>query len=217
MQSEACQLPVDAHSLMQSPLDCRGKPSARKHLHFHCQIQNPLSSHITTTFSEIIAKQQQQQQTKSLIDFQTMPLIVSRRTTTSQDLIVLLRASKELIINTHLLHKPFQDWNDWQPAALECCQSFMKNQNHAGCPHLRLITPALCHFTLGKWTKSFCYWFPLIQGVSHYKAAFYLNANKFSGWIIWSAKFHSQLSKSLLTNNKVWCIKTSLLYNLVAT
>lgn len=61
IQSEACHLPADARSLMQSPPVLRGQvheASAQNFAHF-CQSQDPLSSHITSAFPAITAKQQQ--------------------------------------------------------------------------------------------------------------------------------------------------------------
>lgn len=94
IQSEACHLPADARSLMQSPPVLRGQvheASAQNFARFR-QSQDPLSSHVKSTFPANTAKRQQKQNRPN---FRAMLLFISRRRETCQEFTGVLFCSEQ--------------------------------------------------------------------------------------------------------------------------
>ena len=165
IQSDACQLPADAHSLtaitpgLPLRLLHEKKTKQNKKKKTPSLLLNAASTLIphNNHFLPITAKQE------NLSNFQTMPLFISRRNATCREFKEELFCSEQpkgLMLNTGLFPAPFQDCDHQQPAALRCCHSFVNNTNPAGCSNLWLITlgtQALCHLAPGEWTKWFCY------------------------------------------------------------
>lgn len=150
MQSDACQLPADAHSLMQSPLDCRAEPSetSQKRVRFR-PIQNPAfipsnsrlsSNHSeTTTTTTTTANHREISPT-----FRQCPVSFpeGRKPVRSLPRYCFAQSSRWADSKYRFAAYTFPGLKS--PAASGprmLSRSFTSNRNYAGCTNLWLITP----------------------------------------------------------------------------